>query len=197
MPAGDLYELALDCVFEGQACTNTYRATQVGADGTGDPRQALASAFNVDLWPLLKTNLVETFVQRAYRVRGIHLNETQTLIVPADDTGTVDEIGLPPNCVLLCRNYAQPIGRKGTGRNLFSGIPESQLNEGNFDGLYLGGWSNYTEAVADNISDPGSAYIFRCGVWNSDLEAVLQFQRSEVQPRCRTLRSRTIGAFAQ
>lgn len=196
MPALDTYELSLDADYNGQQVTNIFKAVQIGGDGTGDARLALQSAFNVEIWPLFKPNLVADYEKQGYRSRGILQNETQQYIGVSVDNGTHAGEGLPPNCALLCRNYGTQVGRKGTGRNLFSGIPESQVLNGNWLTAYVALWVDYTNAMALNVADSGTGYLFRFGIYNSDLDAILNLQRLEIQPRCRTLRSRTIGAIS-
>jgi len=193
MPAGDTYEMSLEGIYNGQSVVNTYKAYQIGADGTGDARKALVDAFNVDIWPLIKAFLIDSYSQSIYRSRGIGANETQTLVTPATDTGAVVGEGAPPNSVLIVRNYSTPIGRKGTGRNLFSAVPEDQIANGNFLAAYLGTVELYAQAIPQPITDAFTGYVFGLGIWNSDLANVIQYQRCEALPRAKTLRSRTLG----
>lgn len=194
MPAGDNYQLVHEAVYNGQSVINVYHWIQIGADGTGDPRQSLANIFNIQVWPLIQANTVDEFVQLGYRTKGIIPNETQTLLTTAGLTGDLVEDGLPPNSVTQLTNYGAPLGRKGTGRTLMTGVPESAQQDGVLDILYQGSWVTYETLLIVPVIDGVTSWSFQFGILDTALNVIRPVQRIEVAPRMKTLRSRTIGA---
>jgi len=195
MPAGDTYELDLEALYQGQAVVNVFHFFQVGGDGTGDVRQSLANAFALVLQPLIVSNLVEEYVTQQFRVRGVDGSETQTLLVLDTTTGGIIDDGLPPNSVLMTRNYGLRDALKGTGRTCWTGIAETDQEKGVMKLVPLAGWVAYENAAKDTIEDPALGWDFQLAVRSPSDEIFRPVLRLETQPRLRTLRSRTIGAF--
>ncbi len=193
MPAGDTYELSYEAIYEGQSVVNVFHAIQIGADGSLDPRKGLELAFSTDLKPLILSNLVNEYQELQIRTRGILLNETQTLLTLIGATGGIVGDGLPPNSVLMTRNYGLRAGLKGTGRTLWTGIAEGDTLQGIISIAALALWVPYEAAAAIPITDPVTGWVFQLAVKGSVDNVLRAFQRCETQPRMRTLRSRTIG----
>jgi len=147
MPDGDTYELSQEAIYEGQSVVNVFHYLQVGADGTGDPRLGLVNAWLDELFGLIIPNLVPEYAMLQFRTRGILLNETQTLLTLNVTNGGNLGDGLPPNSVAMTRNYGERAGRKGTGRTLWTGVPELQTDQGLCELAYLAGWVAYENAA--------------------------------------------------
>jgi len=194
MPAGDSYQLVHEGLYEGQSVISVYHWTQVGADGTGDPRLSLANIFNLQVWPLIQANIVDEFQQLGYKTKGIIPNETQTLLTVVGAVGTLVEDGLPPNSVLQLTNYGAPLGRKGTGRTMITGMPEAGNREGVFSVAQQAGWVSYETLLILPVIDGVTSWSFQFGILDTALNVIRPVQRIEVAPRVKTLRSRTIGA---
>ena len=194
MPAGDKYELNVEAIYQGQSVVNVFHMFQIGSDGTGDPREGVVNAFEVNLKADIIDQLVDEYQMLQYRSRGILGNETQTLLTLVSDKGARVEEGLPPNSVLMTRNYGTRTGKKGTGRNCWTGIPESKQDQGVADILYLADWVAYETALAATIDDPGLSWEFQVGVLSPSDGVIRAIVRAETQPRLRTMRSRTIGS---
>ena len=194
MRAGDNYQLVHAAVYEGQSVVNVYHFIQIGADGTGDPRQSLSDIFNVQIWPLIQTQLIDEFVQLGYRTKGIIPNETQTLLNVVAATGDLTDDGLPPNSVMQLTNYGSPLGRKGTGRTLLTGLPEANATDGVWDLTQQAAFAAYATLMTAPVIDGVTSWSFQFGILDTDLNVIRPVQRIEVAPRVKTLRSRTIGA---
>lgn len=194
MPAGDNYQLVHDAVYEGQSVVNVYHFIQVGADGTGDPRQSLANIFNIQVWPLQQAHIIDEYTQLGYRTKGIIPNETQTLLTSATNTGDLTDEGLPPNSVLQLTNYGAPLGRKGTGRTMLTGLPESVATDGVWDLGQQAAFATYETLMIVPLIDGVTSWSFQFGILDTALNVIRPVQRIEVAPRVMTLRSRTIGA---
>jgi len=194
MPAGDNYQLVHDAVYEGQSVVNVFHFLQVGADGTGDPRQSLANIFNIQIWPLFAAQLVDEFQQLGYKTKGIIPNETQTLLTVAGATGDLTGEGLPPNSVMQLTNYGAPLGRKGTGRTLLTGLDEAVAESGVWDLVQQANFASYETLMIVPLIDGVTSWSFQFGVLDAALNVIRPVQRIEVAPRVKTLRSRTIGA---
>ena len=195
MPAGDNYQLTLEAIYEGQAVVNVFHFRQNGADGTGDVRLSLANIFEAQVWPLIQARLVNEYAKVGYLTKGIKPNETQTLLTLNAAVGGIVEDGLPPNSIMMMTNYGLRLGLKGTGRTMFTGIPEADTEGGILNLTYQGTWQTYIDKMLTTMTDAVLLWSFDFGVLDPAVDVIRLIQRMEVRPRLRTLRSRTIGAF--
>ncbi len=193
MPAGDNYQLVHEAVYEGQSIISVYHWIQIGADGTGDPRQSLSNVFHLQVWPLIQDRVTTEFVQLAYKVKGIIPNETQTLLDIRGGIGDLAVEGGPPNSVLQLINYGARLGRKGTGRTMITGIPETNNTGGVWDLSEQAAWAAYETLLIVPVVDGTTSWQFQFGILDTDLNVIRPVQRIEVAPRAKTLSSRTIG----
>lgn len=193
MPSGDNYQITLDAVYNGQAVVNVFHFVQSGADGTGDVRESLTNIFQAQIWPLIQARLTSEYVKQGYLAKGIKPNETQTLLTSSVSAGTLVEDGLPPNSVMQMTNYGLREGLKGTGRTLFTGLPESDQANGIINLLDQASWLTYITKMLSTMTDGVLLWSFKFGIYDTASNVIRVVQRMEVQPRLKTLSSRIIG----
>jgi len=194
MPSGDNYQLTLEATYNGQAVVNVFHFKQSGADGTGDVRESLADVFQAQVWPLIQARLTDEYEKLGYLTKGIKPNETQTLITSSIANGSLVEDGMPPNSVMQMTNYAVRSGLKGTGRTMFTGLPETDVENGIINLADQASWVTYITKMLATMTDGVLLWSFDFGILDLSTNTIRDVERMEVQPRMKTLRSRTIGA---
>lgn len=192
MPAGDIYELSCDSLLDLQNLTNVHHFVQVGADGTGDPRVALASIWTLSFqvaW-LNTQPLTSTLVQT--RGRRLLPTQTQSFFTAVGVAGGIIGDVLPANSVVVLREYAIPSGRKGIGNQRISGIPASGTDAGVIDTTYAALVELYGLPFTVDQTHVASGFVFRACVLGSD-DVARKIEKVLATTKVKQLRSRTIG----
>lgn len=192
MPAGDVYELTLDQIVADQSISNVHHFVQIGSDGTGDPRAAVAavwaSFYNTPYLNLLSTG-VTVFQSRTRRVLP---TQTQQFTASIFLSGAVVGVPLPTNQCAIMREYATPSGRKGVGHVKLPGVDNVFVNEGRINGSYRGLIELFGDIFEADRTDSGSGFAFRSCVLGTDGVA-RQIQLTRATSRIKQVRSRTVG----
>ena len=193
MPAGDVYELAVDQTIAGQAITNVYHFKQVGGDGTGDGRNAVDAMWDAVYKATYLAILTDQVTINQYRTRRIHPTTTQTITTATTGDGDVAEEGLPTQSCAILRCSAIPLGRKGTGHVKLAGIPISAVTEGRLDSAIQALIRAFGEFMEANQTDAGSGFVFRQVVWSIVDSIAREIVSARTTSRIKTVHSRQIG----
>ncbi len=192
MAAGDVYECTAEMDFNAQQITNGYHFVQIGADGTGDPRQAVANVWIANFEAPLLAALSSQVTVNVLRIRRVLPTQTQALVATIGTAGDVAGQPLPTNQVSVLRLYATKSGRKGIGNMRLPGVDNVFVNEGVVNAAYVGITELFGDAFEANQTDGPTSFVFRSCVLGTDAVA-RQVQRALMTSRIKQLRSRTIG----
>lgn len=193
MAAGDIFELSVDQTYTGQNGVNVHHFTQVGADGTGDARTALFNVWNDNYRAALIAIIIADVNIVQVRIRRINPTQTQSLITAVGETGTRTNPGLPPHCAVLVRQRGFSTGRKGTGGTKIWGVSANQVANGRIDTLEADLYTAWGDLSESDITDGGTGYKFRAGVFSASDSSFRVIEKSQVTPRVVTVHSRQIG----
>jgi len=191
MPANDILEISVDAILNGQNVTNVMRFIQVGVDGSGDARVALANVWVNQFDGPLRNTQVTAVAHQQLRVRRLLPTQTQTIITPNLQPGTLTGVGIPVNQCVVLRFYGTPAGRKGTGNQRMYGIRTISVLDGRIDNGQSTLIQTYAVLFTSTQADI-SGYSFRGVVLGND-NLARQIERTTPLPRIRTMHSRTVG----
>ena len=192
MPAGDIYQCTAEMNMDNQDIVNVYHFVQIGADGTGDPRQKVGLIWLANFeTPLLACMTADVQID-VLRIRRISPTTTQSFITTVGTTGGLPGASLATNQVAVLRLYATKAGRKGIGNLRIPGIDNTFINEGQIDASYVGILEIFGLAFEVDQTDVASGYSFRSVVLGTD-GVGRQVQIVRATSRIKQLRSRTIG----
>ena len=195
MPAGDIFELSVDMMFDSQAIMNRYHFVQIGSDGSGDARVSCTEVWDA-FFKITFQNLVSdeiTIVQK--RCRRVLPVQTQQLVSSDGAHGSVTGHVLPTNCVAILRLYGTPSGRKGVGFMKIPGVATAFVNEGRINSSYEGIAELFGDQFEADNTHGGTGFVFRSCILGSD-DVARQVQTARCTSRIKQLRSRTIGQGA-
>jgi len=192
MPDGDVYEATCEMTFNNQEIVNGYHFVQVGADGSGDPRQAVGLVWiGFFEGPLLDVISDEVTVN-VVRTRRVLPTQTQSFITTIGTAGTIIGNPLPTNEVAVLRLYGTLAGRKGIGNIRLPGVDAAFVNEGQVNASYVALAELLGDSFEEDQEDVPSDYKFRSCVLGTD-SVPRKVQRALMTSRIKQLRSRTIG----
>lgn len=193
MPAGDIYELNVDQQIAGQDITNVYHFKQIGADGTGDAREAVDAMWDTVFKGAYLACVTDQTTLDQYRVRRISPTTTQSQITTAVGTGVETGEGLPTQSCAILRCAALPSGRKGTGHVKISGVLMDFISQGRIDTALEALMVTFGALMESNQTDAGSGYVFRQVVWSIIDSVARDILSARPTARIKTVHSRQIG----
>ena len=192
MPAGDVYQLTAEMTFDNQQVVNGYHFVQVGVDGSGDPREAVALIWN-DLFQAPFSNLVSNNLEiNNVRVRKVLPIQTQAFVLAVNEQGSVAGDVLPTNMCAVLRLYGILSGRKGIGNLRIPGVVVTFIADGQVDASYVGIAEIFGNLFEADQTEAGSGFVFRSCVLGTD-DVARTVQRAVMTSRIKQLRSRTVG----
>lgn len=193
MPDGDIYEINVDGTVAGQNICNVHHFVQVGSDGTGDARTALATLWNDVYKAKFLDCLADAYALQQYRVRQLKPVETQSLVTAASGAGDIAIEPLPnQNCAIL-RQYAVPLLRRGTGHVKLSPIPITFGSEGRIDDAMATLMDVFGAVMEADQTESGSGYVFRSGVYSLVDFILRKIVSTQAVGPIKTVYSRSIG----
>lgn len=192
MPLGDIFELNVDMLFEGQNCVNVHHVLQTTADGTGTWQAALLNRWTTDMEANLLACMVDQVEIVQVRMRRLFPTQTQQTITPRGSFGGIAADPLPPHCCALIRQRGIPTGRKGTGGVKIIGVPRTLVFDGRITTGYAAILETYSLPMEAELVD-GSGYKFRYGVLAQSDDTFRSIEKTRATPRVVTVRSRQIG----
>jgi hypothetical protein len=192
MPAGDIYEMAVDQQFANQQISNIHHFIQIGVDGLGDGREGLATVWVSEFEPPY-LNLISSQVDVLQtRIRRLFPTQTQQSFDSRNVPGNVVGNPLPTNQCSILREYAIPDGRKGVGHVKIPGVDNVFVNEGRVNGSYVGIAEIFGNVFEVDQTVPIQGWVFRACVLGTD-DVARQIQRTRMTSRIKQIRSRTVG----
>lgn len=193
MPAGDVYESSIDMTFAGQKLTNVIHFVQVGADGTGDPRESVTGILTTDFLPDYQNLVVDSLTFDQVQARRLFPTQTQQWTAASGVVGTQLSDGLPPQSCAILRLYGSRIGNRYVGRQLISGLPTSAVKDGQINNTLMGLLGIYGDHFESSHSFPISGYEFTATILRRADSTNSQIIRAQSLARVRTARSRQLG----
>ena len=195
MPNGDVLEVNVNWNQEIQTFTNVLHYRQVGADGTGDVRQALVDAIQSGVQTEWLAAVSEDVTLLGYAARKLYPVQTQQLDVPINAPGTDVADAMTPNIACVIALYAQIEGRKGVGRVYVSGVPEDGISFGNINGPSRATLNALKEQLVLPIVDAGTGFSFQLAVWDGVASIARDVVKGVLRFRVSNLRSRTMSTI--
>ena len=192
MALGDIFELNVDMLFEGQNCVNVHHVIQTSTDGTGTWQVALLGIWTANMEANLLACMVDQVEIVQVRMRRLFPTQTQQTITPRASFGSIAADPLPPHACALIRQRGIPTGRKGTGGVKIIGVPRTLV----FDGRITTGYAAILETYAGPMEQDfvhGSGYEFHYGVLSQVDDSFRAIEKIRATPRIVTVRSRQIG----
>lgn len=193
MPSGDIYEVNVDATLAGQNVCNVHHFKQIGSDGSGDARTAVANMWNTHFKPEFLLCLTDQFAMTQYRVRRIEPTETQSLITATTGTGALAAEPLPNQSCAILRQLAVPLLRRGTGHVKMSGITIGNVSEGRILDTLKTLIEAYAAKMISDQTDAISGFTFREGVYSTVDQILRIIVRTAVLGTVKTVYSRSIG----
>lgn len=193
MPTGDIYELNVDMELSGQAVTNVHHFRQEGADGTGDPREALANVWDDYFKTTAKTLAVIglTFVQT--RNRQIKPVQTQQFFNNINESGDIPDPGMPTGSCVLIRFYTENAGPKGIGGMKVVGASIDNIEFGRVNVAYANLCQAHADLFGITYTDSGSGFKFIPCVYSQIDNVAREIVLGVVLTRAKTVHSRQVG----
>ena len=192
MAAGDVYECSAEMTHNQQQIVMGFHFVQIGADGSGDPRQAVANVWLGNFETPLLACLSSQVQINVLRIRRVLPTQTQSLVATVGTLGTVIGVTLPTNQCAVLRLYGVLAARKGVGNVRMPGIGATFIDEGQVNASYVGLTELFGDAFEVDQTDIPTAFTFRSCVLGTD-DVPRQVQRALMTSRVKQLRSRTIG----
>jgi hypothetical protein len=196
MPDGDIYECNVDQTFNGQNLTNVLHFAQVGTDGTGTAREALADIWEANYQNPHRDLLVPAVEIVQLRIRKVLPTQTQQFFDVLNKPGTAVGDGLPPQqCAILAQKGTRggPGGRRGAGHMKISGVPISAQDEGRINVAYSD-LMNILGIVFKGLHvDIPTGYTFESVILSMVDSVGRKIIESQSTSRIRTVYSRSIG----
>ncbi len=193
MPDGDVYEINVDGTLDSQNICNVHHFVQVGSDGTGDARAALAVLWNDKFKAKFLDCLSDQYDQTTYRVRQLQPVETQSLVTTAVGQGQVASEPIPTQSCAILRQHAIPSGRKGTGHVKLSGISITHYQEGRITEALQTLLEIFGAVMESNQTESGSGFVFRSGVYSIADSVLRTVVKAVAVGAIKTVYSRQIG----
>ena len=193
MPANDVFELAVDQLIRAQNITNVYHCIQVGSDGTGDARDAVALWWDEHFKENYLDCVVTDLAMVQTRVRRIQPTQTQTTTTAATGDGDILETALPSQSCAILRTYAVPLARRGTGHVKICGIGISSTGNGAIDSSLETTINAFAAEMQQDQTETTTGYIFRMGVYSTIDEVLRPIVLAKARPRIKTVHSRSMG----
>lgn len=192
MAAGDVYSCGLDMTLNAQELNMGFHFVQIGADGSGDPRQAVANVWLANFETPLLNALVAVVTLGVLRIRRVLPTTTQSLVATVGTVGLVAQNPIPTNQCAVLRLYGVLAGRKGIGNIRMPGIGIDFVDEGQVNASYVGLSELFGDPFEVDQTDIPTAFTFRSCVLGTD-SVPRQVQRALMTSRVKQLRSRTVG----
>lgn len=192
MPNGDIYQCTAEMNFNNQDIVNVYHFVQVGADGSGDPREKVGLIWLANFETPLLAVLSDEVTIDVLRIRRLSVGQTQSFITTVGTAGGIPGQPLPTNQVAVLRLYGVRSGAKGIGNMRLPGVDNVFVNEGQVNASYVALAELFGDEFESNHTDGPSSYVFRSVVLGND-GVGRQVQRAVMTSRIKQLRSRTIG----
>lgn len=190
MPANDVFELSVDAIYNTEGMTNVMHFQQVGADGTGDARDALLAIWLGTFDTSQRACQVDSVVHFQDRCRRVLPTQTQTIQVANSGVGTVVGNGLPTNQCAILRLYGALSGRKGVGHQKMYGVGVAFQLAGRLSLAWRDKVEAYAAPFPFNQTHIPTGYVFRAGVLGND-GVLRQVQGTDALPRVKTVYSRS------
>jgi len=191
MPANDVFEVSVDAVLNGQNMTNVMHFIQIGADGTGDARTAMAGLWTAIFDLPLRNTQSSSVLHQQTRVRRVLPTQTQTTITAGVNAGTRLVESIPTNQTAILRFYANPFGRRGTGNQRFYGVGTDVVLSGRISDGMATLMQLYGVLFITN-APPSNSYVFRAAILSNDGIA-RPIMKTLPLPVVKTMHSRTVG----
>lgn len=189
----DILECNIDMTYSGQDVTNVLHFIQVGADGAGDVREALATLWEDHYKTTFLALLVNAVSVVQLRIRKLYPTQTQQHLAPILEGGDSVANGMPPNCCAIMRCASVRDGRKGVGFMKITGVPQDAVNEGRIN-LAYGALVNAHGAVyEDDQTESGSGFVFRSVVYSVIDNVGRAILKAGATSRVKTVYSRSAG----
>ena len=191
MPANDVFELSVDSVYNNQSVTNVMHLIQVGADGSGDARDAVLGTWAAQFQAQQALCQVDSVQHFRNRCRRILPTQTQTKIESDVTVGGQAFPGLPTNQCAILRFYGAIAGRKGVGHQKMYGVGINFCQQGRLSTAWRDLCQTYgTQFKSDHAHISG--YVFRMSVLGNDGVA-RKIQGTDPLPRIKQVHSRSAG----
>ncbi len=194
MSANDIYEAVVDATYAGQNIATVLHFTQVGGDGSGDPRDSIGLMFTTVFETAMVDGLNDNLSLVALRTRRIFPSETQATTLVLTGVGNVVPQGLPPNQVAVIRTYGNLTGRRGIGRILVSGIPEEDVIKGRLNSDQITLRNVFADLLEADQDDGVTAWLWRACVYSRLDDIGRKIENAGLLTIIRNLRSRTRSA---
>lgn len=195
MASGDIYQCTCEMDFNNQAIVNVYHFLQIGADGTGDPRAALATIWEDNFEAPFLALISEQVTVDSLRIRRILPTQTQSFFRAIAEIGDIIGQPLPTNQVAVLRLYGVRAAGKGIGNMRIPGVDNVFVDEGQVNGSYVGIAELFGDEFEQSHLHVASSFTFRSCVLGTD-DVARQVQRARMTSRIKQLRSRTVGQGA-
>lgn len=193
MADGDIYELTVDQTYGGQDISNVHHFVQIGTDGTGGARQALADIWENEFKVAFLALVVDVLNVVQLRVRKLFPTQTQQYIQAIGETGTYVQTGLPPQQCAILRQHGTRSGSKGTGHMKISGVPITEVESGRVTAAYATQMNTLGTVYANAQTDAPSGFVFHSCVLGVSDDVAREIQKAGGTSRIKTVYSRTIG----
>jgi len=192
MPDGDIYESSVDGLIASQAVTNVHHSVQIGTDGTGDPRVAVASIWATFFQTAFLNCVVDDYLLTITRTRRLFPTQTQSFVTNVALNGNVVGDPLPTNQCAILRQYGTLTVRKGVGHVKMPGVDDVFVDEGRVNASYVGLAEIFGNVFEVDQTHAASGFVFRSCVLGTD-NVARQIQATKMTGRIKQIRSRTIG----
>lgn len=193
MPSGDVYSVSIDQTFQSQNLSNVVHFIQVGSDGTGDARDALATVWEAEFKTTLLACMIGDVEIDQLRIRRIHPTTTQAKIEAINEQGSQSGVGMPVGSCAICRFSTQSSGRKGTGFTKVAGASIDFVQDGRADLAYALLLQAYADEFIQDYTDAGTGYVFHAAVWSKIDLVARPIEIGIALTRIKTIHSRQIG----
>ncbi len=196
MPNNDVFELNVDHTYNGQNLTNVLHFRQSGTDGSGSVLEALELVWFDNFRGPHKDLLVVDVNIVQLRARQLFPVQTQQRLLPINETGTISEIGLPPQqCAILSQKAERggPKGRRGAGHMKISGVPVTEVDTGRVTLAYATLLNTLGAVFMERITNPISGFVFDSVTLSAIDDVARRIEQSFATSRIRTVYSRSIG----
>ena len=196
MPDGDIFELNVDQVYNGQNLTNVLHFVQAGTDGSGSVLEALELVWFDEFRALHLAILVDTVEIVQLRARQLFPTQTQQRLLPIGEFGAFAETGLPPQqCAILSQKGERggPKGRRGAGHMKVSGVPVTVVDTGRVTAAYGTLMNLLGVAFITQFTNAISGFTFDSVTLSMVDDVPRKIEQSFGTSRIRTVYSRSIG----
>jgi hypothetical protein len=179
--------------FNGQNVTNVQHFTQVGDDGTGDARNAIAQIWDDDFRVTLKAVLNGTVNIVQTRIRRIQPTQTQQLITAIGELGDGSGPAYPTGSCVIIRLMSISSGRKGTGGVKICGMNNTDIALGRLNVAAANKLQTHANVYADTYTDSGSNYVMVPVVYSRIDNVGREILSAVILTRVKTVHSRQVG----